>query len=232
MNDCDTDEGAGQNLCSDISAVGVAARKRSRPTYGKRANMIAITPNDADIRAALRKKLTSIYGKHPETVVLDELGVCRGEVRVDVAVVNGEIHGYEIKSDRDSLRRLAGQIELYSKVLDQATLVVGERHFDAAAVLLPEWWGLLLVKPSNTGPCFEKVRSARKNPSRDARALVEFLWLEDSIALLEQHGLDWGVRSKPRRVIWDRICEGLDIEVIAAAVRAQLKARAIPPVRP
>ncbi|MDA8118743.1 MAG: sce7726 family protein, partial [Gammaproteobacteria bacterium] len=74
-----------------------------------------------------------------DTVVLDELGICRGEVRVDVAVVNGEIHGYEIKSDRDSLRRLASQVELYSKVLDQATLVAGERHFDAAAALLPEW---------------------------------------------------------------------------------------------
>ena len=107
--------------------------------------MISISPNDTDIRAALRNKLTSTYGNHPETVVLDELGVCRGEVRVDVAVVNGKIHGYEIKSDRDSLRRLAGQVELYGKVLDQATLVVGERHFDAAAAMLPEWWGLLLV---------------------------------------------------------------------------------------
>ena len=35
---------------------------------------------------------------------VEELGVCRGRVRVDVAVVNGTLHGYEIKSDRDSLR--------------------------------------------------------------------------------------------------------------------------------
>jgi hypothetical protein len=194
--------------------------------------MTAISPNDTDIRAALRKKLTSTHGSHPDTVLLDELGVCRGEVRVDVAVVNGKIHGYEIKSDRDSLRRLAGQIELYGKVLDQATLVAGERHFDAAAAMLPEWWGLLLVKTTNNGPRFETVRRARKNPARDARALVEFLWLEDSIALLEQHGLDRGVRTKPRRVIWDRIYESFDIEVIAAAVRAKLKSRAMLPAHP
>ncbi len=194
--------------------------------------MTAISPNDADIRAALRKKLTSTYGGHPETVVLDELGVCRGEVRVDVAVVNGKIHGYEIKSDRDSLRRLTGQVELYGKVLDQATLVAGERHLNAAAAMLPEWWGLLLVKSTNNGPRFETVRHARVNPARDARALVEFLWLEDSIALLEQHGLDRGVRTKPRRVIWDRICESFDIEVIATAVRAKLKSRAVLPAYP
>lgn len=194
--------------------------------------MTAISPNDADIRAALRKKLTSTYGGHPETVVLDEVGVCRGEVRVDVAVVNGKIHGYEIKSDRDSLRRLAGQIELYGKVLDQATLVAGERHFDTAAAMLPEWWGLLLVKFTNNGPRFETVRRARMNPARDARALVEFLWLEDSIALLKQHGLDRGVRTKPRRVIWDRICENFDIEAIATAVRVKLKSRAVLPAHP
>lgn len=194
--------------------------------------MISISPNDTDIRAALRNKLTSKYGNHPETVVLDELGVCRGEVRVDVAVVNGKIHGYEIKSDRDSLRRLAGQVELYGKVLDQATLVVGERHFDAAAAMLPEWWGLLLVKSTSNGPHFKTMRRARMNPTRDARALVEFLWLEDSIALLERHGLDHGVRTKPRRVIWDRISESFDIEVIAAAVRAKLKSKAALPAHP
>jgi hypothetical protein len=192
-----------------------------------KANMTAISPNDADIRAALRKKLTSTYGGHPETVVLDELGVCRGEVRVDVAVVNGKIHGFEIKSDRDSLRRLAGQVEAYSKVLDRATLVAGERYVGAAAAMLPEWWGLLLVKSTNNGLRFETVRRARINPSRDARALVEFLWLEDSLALLERHGLDRGIRTKPRRVIWDRICESFDIEVIAAAVRAKLKSRSV-----
>ncbi|MCL5801665.1 MAG: sce7726 family protein [Gammaproteobacteria bacterium] len=194
--------------------------------------MITISPNDTDIRAALRKKLTSTYGGHPETVVLDELGVCRGEVRVDVAVINGKIHGYEIKSDRDSLRRLTGQIELYSKVLDQATLVAGERHLGAVAAMLPEWWGLLVVKSTSNGLHFETVRCAQMNPARDARALAEFLWLEDSIALLEQHGLDRGVRTKPRRVIWDRIYESFDIEVIAAAVRAKLKSRAMLPAHP
>ncbi len=60
---------------------------------------------DSDIRAVLRSRL---FLKHPDeadTVVIEELGLCRGQVRVDVAVVNGLLHGYEIKSDRDSLRR-------------------------------------------------------------------------------------------------------------------------------
>jgi len=184
---------------------------------------------DTDIRAALKLKLISSYGDYPEAVVLDELGVCRGEARVDVALVNGKIHGYEIKSDRDTLRRLAKQVELYGKVMDRATLVAGERHLDAAQTILPEWWGLLLVKSTNNGPRFRTVRRGRINPARDARALAEFLWLEDAIALLERHGLDRGVRSKPRRIVWDCVCESFDIEVIADAARAKLKSRVMMP---
>ena len=34
-----------------------------------------------------------------------------------MTLVSGTLHGYEIKSDRDSLRRLARQVALYSAVL-------------------------------------------------------------------------------------------------------------------
>ena len=83
---------------------------------------------DADIRPALRTMLLSQLGSEPDTVLVEELGLCRGQVRVDIAVVNGLLQGYEIKSDRDSLRRLGIQVVLYWKVLDRATLVVCERH--------------------------------------------------------------------------------------------------------
>lgn len=61
---------------------------------------------DADIRSVLRSRLSFQHAAEADTVVIEELGLCRGQVRVDVSVVNGLLHGYEIKSDRDSLRRL------------------------------------------------------------------------------------------------------------------------------
>lgn len=182
--------------------------------------------SDTDIRPPLKIRLMSSHRNEPDTVILDELGLRRGEARVDVAIVNGSVHGYEIKSDRDSLQRLTGQIELYGKVLDHATLVVGGRHLDKAVKILPEWWGVIHVEAARCGPRFKIIRRAKKNPGRDARVLAELLWLDDAISLLAQHGLDRGVRGKPRRIIWDRICEHLDIEVIASAVRVNLKARA------
>jgi len=183
--------------------------------------------SDPEIRPALRQRVFVSHDADPDTVVIEELGLCRGLVRVDLAVVNGIIHGYEIKSDRDNLHRLEGQVELYSKVLDRATLVTSERHLDAAIKLLPSWWGVQRVEATPSGsPCLKMVRRGRMNTKLDARALAELLWLEDALALLEDHGAVKGMRGKPRRFVWDRVCESIDLKVIAAAVRTRLKARA------
>lgn len=181
---------------------------------------------DAEIRAALKDRLKLADFVDHDTVIFDELGVCRGEVRVDVALVNGAIHGYEIKSDRDTLRRLPRQIELYGKVLDRVTLVVGARHLPAARSMLPKWWGILLVENVARGLNFRAIRRTQDNPGRERRVLAELLWRDHAVSLLERHGLARGVKSKPCRMVWDRIGEALDIEVIAAEVRSNLKSRA------
>jgi hypothetical protein len=181
---------------------------------------------DKGIRPALRSKLLREQHDRSDTVLIEELGLCRGQVRMDIAVVNGSLHGYEIKSNRDTLRRLHTQVDLYGKVLDQATLVVGDRLLTAALNVLPPWWGVLLVQQMPHGCVFTTVREAGRNPTRDPRALVELLWFERAVALLEQCNAARGVRSKPRRLVWDRICEVVGTDEISAAVRAGLKARA------
>lgn len=188
----------------------------------------AIALSDADIREALRSRLLRQHRLEPDTVYVEELGVCRGRVRIDLAVVNGLFHGYEIKSDRDSLRRLAGQIDLYSRVLDRATLVVGERHLDEAMQLLPVWWSVLRASAGPRGLHFRSVRRGRNNPRRDPRALVELLWLDSALELLVQRDLVRGVRGKPRWVVWERVCQHFDVDEIAARVREHIKARSKP----
>jgi len=186
------------------------------------------TFGDADIRPALRARLLARHPDETGSVVIAELGLCRGQVRIDLAVVNDLLHGYEIKSDRDSLRRLHAQVHLYSQVLDRATIVVGDRHLTETLDLVPSWWGVLRVRFGPRGPRFTPVRRGRKNPDRDPRCLVELLWLDAAIALLAEHDAARGIRGKPRRMVWDRICEHVEVDEIAAEVRAQLKARAAP----
>lgn len=181
---------------------------------------------DSDIRPALWERLRREHSRHADTILINELGLCRGRVRVDMAAVNGQLHGYEIKSDLDSLRRLATQVRLYSMVLDRVTLVVGDRYLTDAFSILPAWWGVVNVRRANTRIRFKTVRRALNNPDRDPAALVELLWLDETVALLEERNAARGVRGKPRRVAWERACEILTLEEIAAAVRSRLKARA------
>ena len=134
-------------------------------------------------------------------------------------------HGYEIKSDRDTLRRLKNQVELYSKVVDRATIVLGERHLSEAMGIVPKWWGVLLIQPGVKSPRIKAVRRARKNPGIEPRSLVELLWLDDAVALLEQRDAARGIRGKPRRIVWDKVCEYFKVSEISAAVREHVKAR-------
>ena len=182
---------------------------------------------DPAIRAALLTKLREELNEDPEAVVIEELGLCRGQVRLDIAVVNGLLHGYEIKSDRDSLSRLRKQVEIYSKVLDRATLVVGDRFLTAASDAVPSWWGLLHVQVMFDQVRLRTVRCSQRNPQRDPRYLVEMLWSNHAIEILEQRGAARGVRRKPRRVIWDRVCDRFSLDEIAGAVRVGLKARLV-----
>jgi hypothetical protein len=180
---------------------------------------------DETIRPALRARLLARHRREVGTVLIEELGLCRGRVRVDLAVVNGSLHGFEIKSDGDSLRRLSTQVEVYSQVLDRATLVVGDRFLSSATELLPSWWGIVHVNSSRRGLAFKNVRRAALNPRRDPRCLAELLWASQALELLEQRDVARGVRGKPRRYLWDRICEHFSVDEIAAVVRDRLKTR-------
>lgn len=187
---------------------------------------------DPEIRAVLKSRLQTKHALEPDTVVVEELGLCQGQVRVDMAVVNGVLHGYEIKSDCDTLRRLPNQVVAYGKVLDRATLVVGVRHLNEAIGQVPTWWGVMKAEATAKGLRLKEVRPGRKNPSRDPRMMAELLWRDEALALLKERDAVQGLLTKPRHHAWDRVAEIYDVNEIGDAVRARLKARAMQPELP
>ena len=178
------------------------------------------------LRRILHNRLVALGDISQGDVFIYELGLCRGNARVDLAVVGDELHGYEIKSERDSLRRLNAQAEFYNRVFDRVTLVCTDKHTGKALSIIPSWWGVLRVVPTTQDPRIEFVRLGRRNPSRDIRAMAEFLWSDEASALLEQRNAARGLRGKPRAALWDRICELFSIDEVAASVRSHLKATA------
>ncbi|MBN8226696.1 sce7726 family protein [Corallococcus macrosporus] len=181
---------------------------------------------DFDVRQALTASLKAAHAGEPGTLIREELGLEHGQVFVDVAVINGELHGYELKSERDTLARLPRQVEAYSAVLDRATLVVSTRHVEQAIGLVPAWWGIKTAATQRDGSVkLRHLRKARRNPQQQMPAMVRLLWRDEALSLLESLGAAKGLRSNPRKMLYERVVELLPAEALRAEVRRLLKVR-------
>jgi len=119
-----------------------------------------------------------------ETLIASQRDICWREGRIDVIVVNGSLSGFEIKSGRDSLRRLPRQVDLFGRVLDYATLVCHERHTGHATDLLPDWWGLIVATAHSAGVEFDILRPPEPNPMVHPYELARMLHVDELIAEL------------------------------------------------
>lgn len=190
-----------------------------------RSNALPDT-DDKQIRVPLKQFLHHEYCHDPDTVIIEELGLRHGFCRVDLAVVNGSLRGFEIKSDRDTFKRLGRQAETYNRVLDFITVVVGERHTNEILGVSPQWWGIQLAKCEPVdGIKFIQVREASQNPSPDKLAIAKLLWRQEALALLEKLGAAEGLRSKPRAFIYPRLAEVAGVNALRSYVRDRLRSR-------
>ncbi|AFE05581.1 hypothetical protein COCOR_04030 [Corallococcus coralloides DSM 2259] len=179
--------------------------------------------HDADVRPPLVRLVQATY---PEARVLPELRLEYGLVRVDVAALSSaRFHGYEVKADADTLRRLPVQPHCYSVVLDRCTLVAGARHLARGQTLVPNWWGVVLAHPGPDGVTLEEVRPAADNPSPNAGATQHLLWREELLALLEEAGTARGLRSASKAQLLARLGESLPRDALRNRVRQVVCAR-------
>ena len=179
---------------------------------------------DLDIRRSLHSKL--VVEHTDDTRIIHELGLSQGQARIDIAVVNSALTGYEIKSESDTLVRLPQQQHIYCSVFDHVTIVVGGNHTAAVERQVPEWWGISCASLAVDG-CVEihQRRPPGENPHIDPFIVAQLLWRDDALDVLADIGADTGLRRKPRREIWRRLTEVLDADELRAVVRQRLKDR-------
>lgn len=180
---------------------------------------------EQDIRAALRLEIEKVYGHEDGTLVIEELGLCEGDARIDIAVVNGALIGYEIKSEADTLQRLPHQSAVYSRLMDQVTVVSSGSHLEKAKRIIPEWWGLTEAVDRDGAVEFNIMRQPKNNPKIDAFSLAQLLWRDEALGLLRQFGMQKGMGAKSRHDIWKKLCEITTIEQLSDLVRRQLRSR-------
>lgn len=172
------------------------------------------------IRLAL---IADLRRRFPGDRIRNELGLCLGQTRVDVAVINGHLHGYEIKSERDTLARLDAQVALYSLVLDTATIVTSGKHVDRVLGVVPDWWGVIEAQEVNNVVALCPRREGHLNDSPDPLCVAQLLWREEAAAVLRSRGEP--VRARETRWdLWDRLAE-IELNELQDIVRDCLKAR-------
>lgn len=178
-----------------------------------------------EIRSKLKEELRFLHWYEPDALIIEELGICEGQARVDIAVLNGSIHGYEIKSPDDSLARLPQQIEFYGFTFDTVTLVYSGRRDEVVAKHIPEWWGMCRAERIEDKCQLLTVRPAVDNPGQHPYHLAQLLWREEVLLILEERELADGIRSKPRTVLWRRLADNIPLPDLKEVVREKLKSR-------
>jgi len=182
--------------------------------------------NDVEIRQNFHKKRLRRQHAQKDTLVIDELGLNHGKCRADIAVVNGQFVGYEIKSNNDSLRRLEEQVKSYNAVFDKISIVVGDRHINSVQNYIPQWWGVIVSVRGPRGAInFDIIRKAQMNKNVDPIFLARLLWRNEAEEILKQKKLPTKILRQPRAILYEHLADKLNIRELRNFIREYFKRR-------
>ncbi len=182
--------------------------------------------NDSEIRESFHRKQLRRQHAREDTIVIDELGLNHGKCRADIAVVNGHLVGYEIKSNNDSLRRLKDQITSYNSVFDRISVIVGDRHIDSIGNYIPQWWGVIASERGPRGAInFYIIRQAKPNKRVAPLSLARLLWRNEAQEILQKCNLPDRMLRQPRELLYEYLVDRLSTYELRATVRKYFKKR-------
>ena len=160
------------------------------------------------------------------TLIVDELGLAHAQSRIDIAVINGCIHGYEIKSSKDNLARLHTQMNVYRKTLHKLTIVTASKHLSKILWEMPDWCGIVCAdKGPRGGINFRSIKSARSNPEVDPFQLAHLLWKSEVAELLIRLGYKPSELRLPRKRMYRMLCEISTSQQITASIYKAMTSR-------
>jgi hypothetical protein len=191
-----------------------------------RKAVAALGTADADIRATLYAKRLDRFARDPQTLVIDELGLQHARCRIDVAVINGYLHGYEIKSARDSLIRFRGQVNVYRTSLQKLTFVVAPKHLKDVLRRAPKWTGVIEASLSVRGEIkLASIRPARVNPNLDLVKMSHLLWRDEAVALLASAGYSGPDLRLTRRHLYKLVAREFSARELVTHIREAMVRR-------
>lgn len=132
-------------------------------------------------RAAISQKV--LMGTHSlrTASMLNEFRA--GSCKADLVILNGTATVYEIKSERDSLARLANQVENYKRVFAKVNVIASEGHVEGVLATVPNDVGVMSLSKRYR---ITTVREATDCPARICPVTVfESLRTAEATAILQ-----------------------------------------------
>ncbi len=177
------------------------------------------------LRDIVKSEIPRLVRSRSRALLVEEMEVCLGRARVDLAVIADQLIGIEIKGPKDDVSRLPNQVQAYSKCFDRVVLVVHESLADKARPLLPSWWGVVVSLQENGKFRYEFERRPRPNPEVDMDVLLSLLWREEVDGLLADL---LGIEPKPRatkKSIRAELLANIELPILRRASLNKLRAR-------
>lgn len=177
---------------------------------------------DFQIRQILHNTELLKFHNDNDSKVVEELDLLVAKARIDLAVINGSFHGYEIKSASDTLQRLPSQLLAYTYVFDYLTIITEEKYFQKIIDTTPDWIAVATCSKNNQE--IEIKRQGYRNTSTNGFHLAQLLWRDELLEVIKEQNLP--CKKKYRNwVLCEAINANLDIETISQIVRKKIKAR-------
>jgi hypothetical protein len=156
-------------------------------------------------------------------VVINELPVANWSRRADLAVANGKLQAFEIKSDLDSLRRLDGQIALFATRFDKVVLVTTSRFITSAVERLPPYVEIWEAARKGDEIQLRIVRRGMTREIKNKRILASYLLKSELASLARSSGTE--VEQSASRDELELLVERLPLTRLKAYVLERLKQR-------
>jgi hypothetical protein len=172
---------------------------------------------ETEIRNALINQLASSTSG-ANAAFISELFVDKFSRRADLVMANGKLAVFEIKSERDTLERLKGQISSYINFFEEVTVVCAPRHQKNVEAIVSKNIGIWLIHPDGN---LSVLRKAKKEQTLSIKNWLSFLPVDELKKMLKNEGLS---ASGNRPLLVEAACL-LPIKSVRAYVLTFLKRR-------
>lgn len=123
-------------------------------------------------KAALISHLLKIGVVKNDVVIINELALESFSRRADLVLVNGSIELFEIKSEADTLHRLSGQIDVFSKFCDKLHVVCAPCHVNN---VLAQTADNIAVWQVEAEGYVKVIRRGKKDKLSDRKVLLKLI---------------------------------------------------------